>query len=169
MSRSLKMMLTLAAFAFLNAGLSAQDYLTKDGKLTQPLKLTELQGGFAGFTGVQITIAVNGSWASETAFNKKLTPKDKGQLSAKDMTALAALLTKYDLKKLPAKFGKPPGANPHSISIEFGTATASITGAMPPVLDPTNPTGTVECRFAGIWQGVEQLLMPKGKKAAGER
>ena len=168
MGRSIKIMLTLAAFAFVNAGLSAQDYLTKDGKLTHPLKLTELQGGFAGFTGVQITIAIDGSWTSETVFNKKPTPKDKGQLSAKEMTALAELLTKYELKKLPVQSGKQPGANPHSIAIEFGALKANITGAMPPALDAANPTGTVESRFAGIWEGVGRLTAPKGKKAAGE-
>ena len=113
---------------------------------------------------MQITIAADGSWTTENVFNKKFTLKDKGQLSAKDMTALDELLTKYDLKKLPAEFGKRPGANPHTISFEFGTLKATITGATPPVLDPANPTGTVASRFAGIWEGVGRLATPKGKK-----
>jgi hypothetical protein len=32
---------------------------------------------------------------------------------------------------------------------------------MPPKLDPTNPTASVESRFAGIWEGVAGLLDKK--------
>lgn len=147
--------LSLCLFA-----LAAQDNVTKDGKLTDQLKIVQLQGGFAGVTGVQFTVAPDGTWTSERIFNQKITPKNKGKLSEKDLAKLGAILEKYDFAKLPAKSGKQPGANPHTITIEFGKKKVSLVGQRPPKLDPKNATGTVESRFAGILEGVSGLLMP---------
>lgn len=163
----------ILSVAFLILGgnsLLAQDYLTKDGQLTQPLKMIQLQGGFAGFTGAQLTVAPDGSWTSENIFNQKITPKNKGKLSEKDLAKLAAILEKYDLAKLPAKSGKLTGANPHTVTFEFGNKKASWVGQMPPKRDPKNPLGTVESRFAHIWEGVVALLAPPAppKEAQGD-
>jgi hypothetical protein len=154
-------LLTLAILGLEGNALRAEDYLTKEGKLDQALKLIQLQGGFAGNTGVQITIAPDGTWASESVFNAKLTPKDKGKLSEKDLAKLGAVLKKYDLSQLPAKAGKEPGANPHSVTLEFGGKKATLVGQTPPKLDSQSPTGTVESRFAGIWMEVTGLLAPE--------
>ena len=124
----------------------------------------QLQGGFAGFTGVQYTVAPDGAWTSDSVFNQKQTPKSKGKLAEKELAKLAALLEKYELAKLPEKSGKEPGANPHSISIDFGKRKAKLVGQTPPKLDPKNPTATVESRFAGILEGVIQLLTPTKEK-----
>lgn len=156
--------LSLCLLLLATVNLLAQDYLTKDGNLTNQLKVVQLQGGFAGFTGVQFTIAPDGSWTSERIFNQKITPKDKGKLSEKDLAKLAAILEKYDLAKLPAKSGKQPGANPHTITFEFGKMKASLVGQRPPKLDPKNPAGTVDSRVAGIWEGVGALLKPAAKE-----
>jgi hypothetical protein len=145
-------------------GLLAEDYLTKDGKLAHSLKVNQSQGGFAGYTGMQFTIAPDGAWTSETVFNQKITPKDKGKLSDKELAKLVAILAKYELAKLPAESGKKPGANPHTITIEFGKKKASLVGQTPPQLDPKNPTGTVESRFAGITEAVVGMLMPQPKE-----
>jgi uncharacterized protein (TIGR03067 family) len=149
---------SVALLPLASDGLLAQDYLTKDGQLTKQLKVVQLQGGFAGFTGVQYTIAPDGSWTSESVFNEKRTPKNKGKLTEKELAKLGALLEKYDLAKLPAKSGKEPGANPHTITFEFGNKKARLFGQVPPKLDPKNPTATVESRFAGLWEGVVGLL-----------
>lgn len=158
--------LSLALMSLMTGGLNADDYL-KDGKLTHELKVVQLQGGFAGFTGVQYTIAPDGAWSSASVFNKKITPKEKGKLDAKELEKLAALLAKYDLAKLPVKAGKQPGANPHTIMLEYGKQKASLVGQTPPKLDKENPAGTVESRVAGIYQGVVALLTPVKKKPAG--
>jgi hypothetical protein len=150
--------------AFAGDGLLAQDYLTKDGHLARQLKLVQLRGGFAGNTGVRYTIEPDGSWAAETLFNEKATPKDKGKLTAKDLAKLGALLERYDLGKLPEQAGKKPGANPHTLTLEFGAKKASLVGQVPPRLDPNDPAGTVESRFAGIWEGVVGLLTPAAKE-----
>jgi len=159
--------LSLAFLVLARDSLEAGDYLTKEGRLTHQLKVVQLQGGFAGFTGVQYTIAPDGSWTSESIFNQKITPKSKGKLSKKDLAKLGALLGEYALAKLPAKSGKRPGANPHTITLTFAKKKASLVGQSPPKLDPKNPTGTIESRFAGIWQGVVGLLkaspVPKEK------
>lgn len=157
-------MLTLSLLALGSNDLPAQDYLTKDGQLTQQLKVVQLQGGFAGYTGVQFTIVPDGSWTSESIFNEKKTPKSKGTLSEKDLAKLGAILEKYDLAKLPAKSGKLPGANPHTITFEFGKQKASLVGQVPPKLYPKNPTATVESRFAGMREGVVGLLKPAPKE-----
>ena len=156
--------LSLGLVLVVAAGVKADDYLTKDSQLTQELKIVQLQGGFAGFTGVQYIIAPDGTWNSASVFNKKTTPKDKGKLTAKELQKLAGILSKYDLAKLPEKSGKQPGANPHTITFEYGKQKASLVGQMPPKLDANNPTATIESRFAGIYQGVAALL--KGQKSS---
>src|ERR1041385_585728 len=102
--------LSLVTLLFLAGNSQAQEYLTKEGQLTQTLKIIQKQGGFAGFTGMQYTIAPDGSWMMENIFNKKLTLKGKGKLSEKDLAKVAAILEKYELSKLPEKSGKQPGA-----------------------------------------------------------
>ena len=144
--------------------MAAEDYLTKEGKLAQQLKIVGLQGGFAGYTGMQFTVAPDGTWTSETVFNQKTTPKDKGKLSAKELAKLGAILEKHSVAKLPAESGKKPGANPHTITIEFGKKKASFVGQTPPQMDPKNPSGTVESRFAGITESVIGMLMPQPKE-----
>ena len=158
------LLLSVAVSLLLTNGLLAEDYLTKEGKLAHSLKVVQSQGGFAGYTGTQYTISPDGSWTSETVFNQKRTPKDKGKLSEKDLASLGALLQKYALAKLPAESGKKPGANPHTITFEFGKKTASLVGQVPPQLDPKDPTGTVESRFAAILEGVERMLKPPVKE-----
>lgn len=143
---------------------SADDYLTKEGKLAKQLKAVELQGGFAGNTGVRYTVETDGSWTSERLFNQKSTPKDKGKLTKKELAELAATLKKFDLLKLPEKTGQVNGANPHSIDLEFGTHKASLIGRTPPKVDSNEPAGTPESRFAGIWEGVTGLLKSPAKK-----
>lgn len=154
--------LALATLAM--SGSRANDYLTKDGQLAAPLKVVQLQGGFAGFTGIQFTIAPDGSWTTASLFNDKVTPKSKGKLSEKDLAKLAAALERFALARLPAKSGTTPGANPHTISIEFGKATFSLVGRVPPKLDEKNPTASVESRFAGILTEVVGLLAPQPKE-----
>jgi hypothetical protein len=142
----------------------ADDYI-KDGKLTHTLKITQLQGGFAGFTGFEYTIEPDGAWTSASVFKMKATPKNNGKLTAKELETLAAILAKNELDKLPAKAGKQPGANPHQITIEFGKTKAQLVGQTPPKVDATNPTGSVESRFAAIYQGVTGLLKDAKKSA----
>jgi hypothetical protein len=160
----------IMTFALLSATsiVTADDYF-KAGKLTQTLKITQLQGGFAGFTGFEYTIEPDGTWASASVFRQKTTPKDKGKLSAKELEAVAAILAKNELDKLPPKSGKQPGANPHTITIEFGKTKAVLVGQTPPKVDANNPKGTVESRFAGIYQGVIGVLKGAGKKKAEDR
>lgn len=150
--------LIASAIAFANEG----DIATKDGKLAHTLRITQLQGGFAGFTGMEFTVEPDGSWSTAAVFNKKTTPKGKGKLSAKELETLVSLLAKNEVDKLPAKAGKQPGANPHTIAIEFGKTRASLVGQTPPKVDPNNPA-SVEGRFAAIYQGVTRLLKDAGK------
>lgn len=159
------MRILLASVVFATVGLAvhADDYI-KDGKLTQTLKITQLQGGFAGFTGFEYKIEPDGTWTSSSLFNQKQTPKNNGKLSAKELETLASILAKNELDKLPAKSGKAPGANPHTINIEFGKTKASLVGQMPPKVDANNPTGA-ESRIAAIYQGVTGLLKDAKKSA----
>jgi hypothetical protein len=78
---------------------------------------------------------------------------------------VAELLSKYELEKLPAKSGKQPGANPHTIDIQFGKTKAHLVGQEPPTVDKNNPTGTVDSRFAAIYEGVLGMLKDAKKDA----
>lgn len=142
----------------------ASRYLTEHGQLTHELKAVQLQGGFAGSTGVRYTIAPDGSWASESLFNEKATPEHRGKLTAEGLAKLAGVLEKYGLADLPATAGMPAVVNPRTITFEFGSVKASWAGLGPPKLDPKDPAGTVDSRFAGIWQGVVGLLRPGRKE-----
>jgi hypothetical protein len=147
--------------------LSADDYLTKNGKLTHTLKITQLQGGFAGLTGNEYTIQPDGTWTITSLFKQKATQKGRGKLTAKALENLAAILSKNGLEKLPQKLGKSPGANPFTVMIEYGKHKTTYVGQSAPKLDTVLPT--VESRIAGIYQGVVGML--KGheiKKAPSE-
>ncbi len=157
-----------AVLSFVFAGfcgqdLRAQDYLKEDGRLAEPFKLVQLQGGFAGYTGVQYSIAPDGVWMMDSVFNQKKTLKNKGKLSPVDLMKLNKILEKYDLAKLPPKSGKQPGANPHTITFEFGAMRATLVGQTRPKRDPQDPTASVASRFAGIWDEVVELMAPKKK------
>lgn len=158
--------LSVALLIFASARLLSQDDLAKNAKRTEQLKIVKLQGGFAGFTGTQLTITPDGSWTSEKLFNEKTTLKNKGKLSENDLSKLSAILEKYDIATLPAKSGKRTGANPQSINLQFGDKRAIFESQGPPKRDAKDPAGTVESRFAGIWEGVAGLLasQPSAKK-----
>src|ERR1043165_5817968 len=117
----MRTILTTTILFLMAATVSADDYMTKDGKLTQQLKITQLQGGFAGFTGFEYVIEPDGAWTMGSVFQRKTKPMGNGKLTAKELEQVGAILKKYDLEKLPEKAGKPAGANPHTITIEFGT------------------------------------------------
>src|SRR5262249_22458897 len=110
------------------------------------------------------SIARDGTWTAESVFQRKLTLKNKGKLSAKDLEKLAGNLDKYQLGKLPEKTGIQPGANPHTITLEFGTKKANWVGQMPPKVDRDNPVGTVDSRFAGILEAVTSITSDSGVK-----
>src|SRR5882762_10507359 len=82
---ALAVVVSAACLALGTMGLHAQDYLTKDGQLTHQLKVVQLQGGFAGNTGVQYTIAPDGTWTAESIFKQKATLKSKGKLTEKEL------------------------------------------------------------------------------------
>lgn len=146
----------LAAFVLV---LSAQRGLAQ-GKLTQELKVTQFQGGVAGFTGVRITISPDGTWKSEDIANQKATPRANGRLSDENLAKLGKLLDKVQVTKLPAKTGTAPAANPFSLTIELGKTRATWVGRTPPDVRPDNPNDSVDTRFGAIWEAVRVMAMP---------
>jgi hypothetical protein len=143
--------------------LNADDYLTKAGKLTHTLKITQLQGGFAGLTGNEYVVQPDGTWAMASLFKQKATPKGHGKLTAKAIANLAAILAKNGLEKLPPKTGKQPGANPFTLTIEYGKYKATYVGQTAPKLDAS---GNAESRIAGVYQGVFGMLKGSEVKRA---
>src|SRR5947207_3248040 len=116
MRTSMTLFAALGLLFFVALSAHADDYLTKDGKLTEKLKIVQLQGGFAGFTGTETTIEPDGTWTTASVFQRKTTPKSNGKLTAKQRETLAGILKKYDLAKLPEAAGKSPGANPKKLN-----------------------------------------------------
>jgi len=140
------------------------DYL-KDGKLAHTLEVRDVQGGFAGFTGRLWTVEPSGRWTLARVMNRKTEVEKKGELTKEELALLAKELARYDLAQLTSKAPGRPMANPHVVSIKFGKLDVSLTlgaGQPLPKPDPDNPKATIEGRFAGIANAVQQAI--KGKK-----
>jgi len=164
MRRSSVLLTTLFTFFVVAATIHADDYLTKDGKLTHALKITQLQGGFAGFTGFEYAIEPDGSWTMSSVFKQKATVKEKGKLTAKQLASLADVLAKNQLDKLPEKTGKQAGANPFTLAITFGKTKTNYVGQTAPKLDGNNPTP--ESRTAAIYSEVVDMIKGAESKKA---
>src|SRR5438046_1764672 len=111
----------LIAFAglALAAGVAGADHLTADGKLKSQLEITDVQGGFAGFTGTKITVEPDGSWKVSQVFNRKDTEKKSGKFNARQLKQVAELLDRFGFDALPAKSGGPSKVNPHAVTVRF--------------------------------------------------
>lgn len=133
-----------------------QDVL-RDGKLTSALKIVRLQEGFAGATGVRWTIAPDGTWVCESIGDRGPGERSRGELSADELVALAELLTKADIATLPATAGRPAGANPRILRLEFNDRVMTLSGHGPPQHGGEDLT-TVEGRFRAIARGAVRIL-----------
>jgi hypothetical protein len=154
----------------LAAGSQAQEKapLVKDGKLTRKVVLTDLQGGFAGFTGHRWTIEPSGKYIVASVRNERDTVLKKGELSDKQYATLAKELARYKLEALPAKAGGRPMANPHRVLIEVGKRKCELTlraGAPLPKPDPK----TVDGRFGGAVSAVSKVLPPRKGGGGADR
>lgn len=130
----------------------------KPAALKETLKVKNVQGGFAGFTGKQWTIEPSGKWTAFEVFNERLTEKAKGELKPEQLASLAKDLEKYKLTALASK-GKET-TNPHVITISHGKKSTTL--ILPPGdgLPKPDPT-SVEGRYSGIVHAVRALLREK--------
>jgi hypothetical protein len=138
---------------------TAKDDDTKNDRLSDPLEIVDVQGGFAGFTGTFWKIEPSGKWTSGRVFKQKHEVKQTGQLDKEQVSNLAKQLAKYDLKTLKSMKGRPT-ANPHIVTIKFGKQEVSLTlnaGDSLPKPDATSVPG----RYAGIVEAAKQLLKAK--------
>jgi hypothetical protein len=126
--------------------------------LKETLRIKDVQGGFAGFTGTQWTIEPSGEWTIATVFNRQLTEKAKGKLSAQQLAELGRELEKYKVEGLTSS-GKPT-TNPHEVTVLLGKKTATLI-LKPGERLPKADADSVEGRYAGIAQYVKQLLEKK--------
>jgi len=130
------------------------DYLTPDGKLKHPLEVKQVQGGFAGFTGVVFVVQADGKWTKGSVFNQEVKPLASGQLNGDQLKGLAAELDKYKLLTLKSE-GRVM-VNPSVVSVTFGKLKAELNqmgGAGVPKPDDKTNAG----RFGGVWSAVEKL------------
>jgi hypothetical protein len=135
-------------------------YLTADGNLTATLEVVDVQGGFAGFTGLHIKVAKDGSWEISRVAQKKLKVLNSGQLSKDQLKGLAAALAKYDALGLKDE-GKA-GANPHNVTVRFGKHRATLAlGAGKPLPSPS--ATEVPGRYSGIFAAVREAVMKGGR------
>jgi len=158
----------LMAFCFLfacktQANLPRNKFLTKDGKLSATLKLKDVQGGFAGFTGVIWTIHPDGSWDRKRIVGHATRKPDlTGKLTAKQLQQIADVLVHAQVDKLPGRLGKFHGANPHVVTLGWGKRQCAWTlpPGMPIPKYPNQPFGklTVEDSFAQIAQALHKSL-----------
>ena len=154
---------TLLFVGALQAALSPDKFLTKEGRLTATLTLKDGQGGFVGITGSIWTVRPDGSWDRQRFINARIDkPDQQGKLTAKQLQALADVLAHAQIHKLPDRLGKFRGANPHVVTLSWGKSTCVWT--LPPgspVPKYSNQPGgklTPEDSFAEIAQFLHSTL-----------
>ena len=145
------------------AALPRDKFLTKEGKLTATLTLKDVQGGFAGITGLIWTVRPDGSWDRKRFINRSMRkPDQQGKLTAKQLQSLADVQAHAQVHKLPPKMGKFCGANPHVVTLTWGKHQCAWT--LPPGSPvpkyPDQPFGkmTSEDSFAEIFQILRKML-----------
>jgi hypothetical protein len=137
-------------------------FLNDDGHLRHALVIRDAQGGFAGFSGQQMTIGESGKWKRQPFLNEDLRAAEaSGELSKKQLAQIALLLENYKFAKLPAALGKSVGANPRVISIKFGDQQIALT--LPPggsvrVRDDDVSKLDEQQRFFELVQGIKKVL-----------
>ncbi len=134
-----------------------------DAKLSGKLVITDLQGGFAGFTGKVYTVEPDGSYSVGNQARGKVTETGKGKLDAKALAKVAAAAKKYGADTL--KDAGRAMANPHAVTITYGKNTAVLnlpTTAPLPAADEKEMPG----RFAGVVNAVVAAI-PKPKAKGG--
>ena len=110
------------------------------------LLLTPLHGGLAAGTGTLVLKTATG----DHNFNIEVVITDQER-------ALGLMFR----RSLPENAGKKVGANPHTITIEFGKVKSHHVGQMAPQIDKDNPNASADSRIAGIYQEVSALLKSK--------
>jgi hypothetical protein len=140
------------------AGKDAGDYLTKDGQLKHALDILDVKGGFAGFTGTQLTVQPEGTWKSAAVALNQSKLVSEGKLTPKQLADLAKSLAKYDLLHLPDE-GKVM-VNPHLITLTFGKHTSEIRN----VEKLPEPGDSVAGRYAGVVRAVRELCKGKAEE-----
>lgn len=139
----------------------AASYLTGKGHLAQTLTLRDSQGGFAGFSGSLWTIEPDGTWRRAPFLNEDVREAEQsGQLSAKELSALAAALKQHKLVDLPKNIGGEPMTNPHVFTLTFGKFSCELVlGAGADLPDPEDKEQSEEARrFAAMVIAVRELL-----------
>ena len=162
------------AFCFLfacktQANFPRNKFLAKDGRLSATLKLKDVQGGFAGFTGVIWTLHPDGSWDCKRIVGRATRKSDlTGKLTAKQLQQIADVLAHAQVDKLPGRLGKFRGANPHVVTLGWGKHQCvwTLPPGMPIPKYPDQPFGklTDEDSFARIAQALHKLLKAPEKE-----
>ncbi len=162
------------AFCFLfacktQANFPRNKFLAKDGRLSAALKLKDVQGGFAGFTGVIWTLHPDGSWDCKRIVGRATRKPDlTGKLTAKQLQQIADVLAHAQVDKLPGRLGKFRGANPHVVTLGWGKQQCvwTLPPGMPIPKYPDQPFGklTDEDSFAQIAQALHKLLKAPEKE-----
>ena len=122
-------------------GLSTRNFFEKktgdkkeDGKKTSipfPIVIRDAQGGFAGFSGNQLTIEKGGVWKKQPFLNENLREATaKGKMKEEQFGKLAKILAEYKITQMPKELGAPVGANPRVISVQIGEYHCKMT--LPP-------------------------------------
>src|SRR4051812_43543871 len=99
---------------------AAKDDYTRNDRLSDTLEIVDVQGGFAGFTGTFWKVEPSGKRRSGRVCGEKQEVNQWGQLNKEQVSDLAKQLAKYDLKTRKTMKGSPM-ANPHVVTIKFGT------------------------------------------------
>jgi hypothetical protein len=163
------------AIAFL-AGLLAMpchagevgDYLTKDGKLKETIRIQEGGVDFLAPPGDEWVIEPSGEWANKHA-------ETRGKLSARQLAALAQHFATQDFQSLPEMQGFQPNDRPyHYVVISFGKKDAGFytkIGESPAdyLPKPGDPKAAVWSRFIALELVLADMLHRAEIQAKGRK
>src|SRR5262249_6776553 len=140
------------------------EYLTPDGRLRFPLRISATRDDADGSRGEVWVIEPAGDWRICPLLNgAEGPPRRQGKLTAPQRAVLARHLEIQDLFSLPGRLGPAAADNPYRLRISFGFKTATYEGLRPGALGQVMPPRGDEqafawSRFIAIVLVVEDLL-----------
>lgn len=139
-------------------------YLDDQGRLLHALVLTDSQTGFAGTSGIRLTLEPEGGWKLQTFLNDELRPAEQtGRLTEDELRQLAAVMASMKFNRLGERMGKSPQVNPHELSMQWGERVKTLTlrgGEVPPTIQDGVEV-TPEMRFGAVLSELRKLCQPR--------
>lgn len=144
---------------------ASNKYLTKDGKLTHELEVTEREGSGLGGKSRRWTVKPDGSW--EKAVRDVGVKTTEGKLSKEQLAELAKAMETYKLDALKSQRDKRNDGKDYQLTYGSGFKVVRNVSTNGPLGKPDEKT--MKGRYAGIVATLEKLLKDPEKSKGKEK